>query len=88
MSDYLHSLITMAKHCDPEVRPMPESYMTGKSSEEIIDVLFEYYGNDHMEKAERLLRKNYPQFCSGSGAFLAQEDPPTSGAHEPSTVSR
>ena len=88
MSDYLHFLITMAKHCDPKVRPMPESHMTGKSSREIIHALFQHYGNDHMEKAERLLRRTYPQLCSGSAPHLEQEGLSTSGANEPSTISR
>ena len=88
MSDYLHSLITMAKHCDPKVRPMPESHMTGKSSREIIHALFQHYGREHMRKAESLLRKNYPQFCSGSGNHLVREGHSTSGAREPDAVPR
>ena len=85
MSNYLHFLIVAAKHCNPKVRPMPVSYMTGKSPDEIIRALFDFYGVEHMDKAEALLRKNYPQFCSGSGAHLEQEDLPTSGASEPAS---
>ena len=86
MSDYLHFLIAAAKHCDPQVRPMPVSYMTGKSPSEIIEALHDYYGEKHMDKARDLLRKNYPRFFPEIHHRSVREDLPLSGAREPSQV--
>lgn len=84
MADYSHFLNCGGEALRPE--SLAHACILHDRLREIIEALHGYYGEEYMDKARDLLRKNYPGFFPERHRRSAREDLPLSGARESSPV--